>query len=60
MDSRKYSFLILMNADKLFSEEEMPNSTVTNNTLECLFHHIITEKLEAINVLNFFGVSCIG
>ena len=43
-----------MNVDRLFSIKAMPDVHITNDAWECLFYHIITEKMNAINVFKYF------
>lgn len=60
MDSRICTFwILLMDVDRLFSIKAMPNPPITNNVWQCLFYHVITEKLDAIDVFKCF-VSWIG
>ena len=54
MGSGKYTLWILMNVDILFSVKAVPDSNITSDAWECLFYHIITEKLSAINVFKYF------
>ena len=43
-----------MNVGRFFSIKAMPDAHITNDAWECLFYHIITEKMNAINVFKYF------